>query len=128
MSNTLFPPITDTMPQWQYTQTLHLTKAAVDNPILVVEDFFNCYSLPNIRYCLHDWLAKSVHKNELMETNLISLHDTIIKLIEASWLLWKKEEEGIRLKGKGRREKSRDGGLRVRKKKRRKKEGKGKEY
>ncbi len=107
MSSTLFPQLTDPMPHWHYTQTLHLTEAAVNNPRLLLQDFFACYSLPDIRYCLHEWLEKSIRQDEVFDANLLALHDNILKLVEASWLLWG-EGEGRghkvkRKKGNGKR-------------------------
>lgn len=110
MSSTLFPQLTDPMPRWQYTQTLHLTEEAVNNPRLLLKDFFACYSLPDIRYCLHEWLEKSIRQDEVFDANLLALHDNMLKLVEASWLLWK-EKQGGGCKGKGRREKTGDGSV-----------------
>ncbi len=89
MSSTLFPHLTDKMPPWHYQQTFHLTEAAVQNPLLLLEEFFDCYSLPDIRHCLREWLFRSMQQKEAKDDNLMTLHDTVLRLVEASWLLWK---------------------------------------
>ena len=58
--------------------------------MLLVEEFFECYSLPDIRHYLREWLYISMlQKETIMEDDFVMLHDAILRLVEASWLLRK---------------------------------------
>lgn len=84
MHNPLFPTLKDEMPTW-LNQPLNLTQSAVDNPSTVFNAFFECYNLIGIRYRLREWLGETMHVDQELIYDFLTLHDNIVKLVEAAW-------------------------------------------
>lgn len=76
-------------PDW-HNNPQRLTKQEIRNPHLVLEEFFKRYQLKDIRHCMKEWLVEAISPHDVVATvDLISLHNSIDKLIEAAWLLHK---------------------------------------
>jgi hypothetical protein len=46
-------------PQW-YNQPLRLSKEQMQNPMLILDDFFQCYHLNETRQILWEWLTEVI--------------------------------------------------------------------
>jgi len=81
-------------PQW-YNEPLRLTKAQRDNPIMVFEDFFECYHLHEVRQTLWEWLVEvissqnSISNDGIERNNHIYFYEKIEQLVEACFILQK---------------------------------------
>lgn len=73
-------------PEW-HNQPFRLTVPEIQNPYIVLEDFFDTFNLIAIRACLREWLSNVVRTDEVPKLDYINLHDKIERLIEAAWLL-----------------------------------------
>ncbi|HEV8286624.1 MAG TPA: hypothetical protein VGQ09_20085 [Chitinophagaceae bacterium] len=73
-------------PEWHNTP-LYLTKEEMENPHKVLAEFFDCYNLKDIRACLREWLYDVLRPDEVLQMNYLTVHDHVIKLAEASWIL-----------------------------------------
>lgn len=89
MIKPLFPNTTEPVPQWHYGP-LHLSTAQMQNPYEVLEGFFDCYSLPEIRFCLRQWLDASMCCKEYELRDFLLLRDQLLTLIEAAWVVMEK--------------------------------------
>jgi hypothetical protein len=79
-------------PQW-HNQSLRLTLSEIDNPTTVIDQFFQCYHLPDIRTCLNAWLQDALSKDSIESKQHVSTHKDIEKLVEATWLMHQKKTE-----------------------------------
>jgi hypothetical protein len=77
-------------PEW-HNNPFRLTATEMQNPHVVLKDFFSAYHLTDIRECLTEWLYSAFHKDEVPAINYVYLHDNIERLIEAAWLLHNKK-------------------------------------
>jgi hypothetical protein len=82
----LYPTPTEAMPWW-HNQPLHLSIEQIDNPLSVCKDFFDTYHLPDIRYCLKEWLEDALRNREAQAIQLLTVYHNTLQLIEAAWLL-----------------------------------------
>jgi hypothetical protein len=73
-------------PEW-HQKPLHLTIPEINNPSVVIDQFFDCYHLPDIRSCLASWLQDALAKDTVECKKHISTHDQVQKLIEACWII-----------------------------------------
>ena len=90
MNQLLKDRILATYPEW-HQQPLHLTVSEMQNPYLILEEFFDAYSLIGIRICLREWLADVVCTDKAPSLEYVFLHEKIERLIEAAWLLHQKK-------------------------------------
>jgi hypothetical protein len=74
-------------PEW-HNQPFRLTVPEMQNPYLVLEDFFDTYNLTALRACFKEWLSTVIRTDEVPALDYINLHDKIERLIEAAWLLY----------------------------------------
>jgi len=74
-----------------YTQLdnlpVFLSKEEIEQPQKVLAEFFDCYHLQNIRSFLKLWLHEALRPNEILQMDYLTLHDHLLKLTEAAWLL-----------------------------------------
>lgn len=70
-----------------YTQLHNLSNEEIEQPQKVLADFFDCYHLQNVRTFLKLWLHEALRPNEILQMDYLSLHDHLLKLTEAAWLL-----------------------------------------
>ncbi|OQP45096.1 hypothetical protein A4D02_34665 [Niastella koreensis] len=82
-------------PQW-YNQPIRLTKEQKRDPLPVLDDFFECYHLNEVRYILWEWLTealssqRSVAIEPLERNNHIYFYEKIEGIIEAAYVIKKK--------------------------------------
>jgi hypothetical protein len=53
-----------------------------------------------MRYCLREWLYEVVQKEEVPTYNFLWLHDELIRLAEAAWLLQQQNKKPVKGKKK----------------------------
>jgi hypothetical protein len=79
-------------PQW-HNQPLRLTKAQRHDPLLVLDDFFECYHLNDVRQILWDWLSdvissqRSIANDPLDRNNHMYFYEKIESIIEAALVI-----------------------------------------
>jgi hypothetical protein len=79
-------------PQW-HNQPLRLTEEEKQNPMLVIQEFFQCYHLNDVRQILWGWAvevissAGSISSEALERHNHFYFYEKIEALIEASFIL-----------------------------------------
>jgi hypothetical protein len=88
------------LPAW-HQQPLYLTVPEINDPYLAVAEFFTGYHLTDIRFCLREWLSTALRTDEVLEMDYLPLHDHLIKLAEAAWLLHQKNKAGKAVSKKG---------------------------
>jgi len=94
-------------PQW-YNQPLRLTKEQKQDPLPVLDDFFECYHLNEVRIILWEWLTevvsspRSISGDSLDRSNHIYFYEKIEGVIEAVFVLKKKIHKHRRRKEKRR--------------------------
>jgi hypothetical protein len=75
MSATSFPDY--------HNQPLKLTNEEIDNPYIVIDEFFESYHLPDIRLCLDNWLQDGMAIESIESKTHFSTHEKIIRLVES---------------------------------------------
>lgn len=79
-------------PQW-YNLPLRLSEEELDNPILVFNEFFQCYHLNETREVLWQWLSAiisspgSISSEPLERSNHLYFYEKVEEIIEAAFLL-----------------------------------------
>ena len=73
-------------PDW-HKNPLRLSIPEMENPYLVLKEFFECYHLTDIRGCLKEWLNEVLRPDEILQMDYVHVYDQVEKLIEAAWLL-----------------------------------------
>lgn len=79
-------------PQW-HNQPLRLTEKERQNPLLVVEEFFECFHLNDIRELLWNWVVEivsssnSISSDPLERSNHIYFYEKLEELIEACYII-----------------------------------------
>ena len=85
-------------PQW-HNQPLRLTEEECQNPKMVIEDFFECYHLNDIREILWKWTVEvvsspgSISSEPLERSNHLYLYEKLEALVEASYIILKQLNE-----------------------------------
>lgn len=85
-------------PEW-HNQPLTLTIEEINDPLSVVAAFFDCYKLREPRVYLQEWLNDALQKEDVDGGNLFVLHNNIVRLAEASWLVLQQRPELSRVIG-----------------------------
>lgn len=73
-------------PEW-HNQPLNLTIEEIKDPLSVISAFFDCYKLSESRICLQQWLEVALQREDVDARNLFVLHNNIVRLAEAAWLI-----------------------------------------
>lgn len=79
-------------PQW-YNQPLRLNEEERRNPMLVIDNFFQCYHLNDSRELLWNWTVEvvsspgSISSEPLERSNHIYFYEKVEELIEACFIL-----------------------------------------
>jgi len=87
-------------PLW-YNQPLRLTEEERKNPVLVINDFFECYHLKDVRDITWKWLVEVLTSsgsisNEALERNdHIFFYEKIEALIEACYVIMSQVQEKV---------------------------------
>lgn len=81
-------------PEWCH-KPFKLTLGEIKNPIEVLEEFCETYTLPDIREDLQTWLWYALDNEDIKGGHFFQLYQDIEKLIEAAYVILKsKEAEG----------------------------------
>ncbi len=86
MSQSIRHFLKDPLPEW-HQKPLHLTIAEMENPHLVIAELFEHYHLPELRFVLKEWLDAAIKEDEVMEINFLTLHNMVLRVAEAAWVL-----------------------------------------
>ena len=86
MNQQLKDKILTQYPDW-HNNPLRLSSSEMENPYLVLKEFFEYYHLTDIRACLKEWLNEVLRPGEILELDYNHICDHVEKLIEAAWLL-----------------------------------------
>lgn len=81
-----------------HEQPLSLSFAEINDPCSVLSHFFTCYDLPDIRICLKDFLHDAIRAANADGSSHVVLHQDLEKLVEASWLIWRQNEDSPKTK------------------------------
>ncbi len=82
-------------PQW-YNQPLRLTKEQKQDPLPVLDDFFECFHLNEVRQILWKWLTEAISSEGVIATDAyaridhIYFYEKIETIIEAAYVMKKK--------------------------------------
>lgn len=82
-------------PQW-HNQPLRLSKEERRDPLLVLDDFFECYHLNDVRQILWDWLTevissqRSIAADPMDRNNHMYFYEKIEEIIEAAYVMKKR--------------------------------------
>lgn len=91
-------------PEW-HDNPLRLSIAEIESPYRVLDHFFQCYTLPQIRACLQELVYDSLRAEDTDAPCHVTTHEDIEKLVEAAWVILKQnnkgkeQEENLELKG-----------------------------
>ncbi len=99
MKESLEKKLMDQYPAY-HEQPLSLSIAEINDPRLVLSYFFKCYDLPDIRACLKELLHDAVKSDSIDASSHMILHRDLEKLVEASWLLYRQNENSNETKNK----------------------------
>ena len=94
-------------PQW-YNQPLRLTKEQKQDPLLVLDDFFECYHLNEVRETFWEWLSevvsstRSISSESNDRSNHFYFYEKIEGVIEAAFIIKKRMHKYRRKKEKKR--------------------------
>ncbi|OQP67808.1 hypothetical protein [Niastella populi] len=104
-------------PQW-YSQPLRLNKEQRHEPLMVLDEFFQCYHLNETRQIFWDWLTevvsspRSISIDPHERSNHMYFYEKMEELIEAAYIIAKRTRKQRRKVAK-RRYKRRSAGLQV---------------
>lgn len=70
-----------------HNQPLRLKVQEIENPTTIIDEFFQTYHLPDIRFCLHNWLFDSLSKESIESKAHFTTYEDVEKLVEACWLI-----------------------------------------
>lgn len=90
MNHDLKCPTAGLYPEW-HQQPFQLNMAEMNNPVIVLEGFFEVYQLPEIRMLLKEWWSSYSHNKDRVATKWIKLNEWLHKLMEANWQLLQKD-------------------------------------
>lgn len=93
MYDTVKDQISAEYPDW-CRKPFKLTMAEVENPIEVVAEFFDEYTLQDIRIYLKDCLLDALQTDDASARNHFWLFDNIERLIEAAYVIYQKRIRG----------------------------------
>jgi len=81
-----------------HEQPLSLSIAEINDPHSVLSQFFTCYDLLDIRASLKDLLHDAIRAENADGSSHVVLHQDLEKLVEASWLIYHRNENGPKIK------------------------------
>ena len=86
MKEQLRQKILTNFPEW-HLKPLRLSIAEMEEPYSVLNYFFECYTLPQIRTCLQELVYDSLRAEDTDAPSHVTTHEDIEKLVEAVWLI-----------------------------------------
>jgi HEPN domain-containing protein len=90
MNHSLRAQLRQELPDW-HKQPLYLTVGEIENPLSVLESYFDCYDLPAARACLKEWLDEGLRAEDTDGASLVHTHMMINRLVEANWLIFQQK-------------------------------------
>lgn len=84
-------------PDW-HLKPFRLSIKEIEAPYSVLDHFFECYTLPQIRTCLQELVYDSLRAEDTDAPSHVTTHEDIEKLVEAAWVIFKQNGNGIELK------------------------------
>lgn len=87
-------------PIW-HDQPLSLTVSEIEDPKSVLDFFFTCYDLQDIRACLKELLHDSLRAEGADATSHVSTHRDLEKLVEAVWVIHDQNNNSSAIKKQG---------------------------
>jgi hypothetical protein len=98
-------------PQW-HNQPLRLTDEQRKDPVLVIEEFFTCYHLQEVRKILWDWTVeivsshRSIASDPRERNNHLYFYEKIETLVEAALIIQRKQHRNTRRRARRRNSKA----------------------
>lgn len=86
MKEQLRQKILTNFPEW-HLKPLRLSIAEMEEPYSVLNYFFECYTLPQIRACLEELVYDSLRAEDTDAPSHVTTHADIEKLVEAVWVI-----------------------------------------
>ena len=80
-------------PEW-HLKPLRLSIKEIEAPYSVLDHFFECYTLPQIRTCLQELVYDSLRAEDTDAPSHVTTHEDIEKLVEAAWVIFKQNGNG----------------------------------
>lgn len=80
-------------PEW-HNKPLYLSNEEIADPDKALAEFFTYYGLRDIRTFLKLWLQAALRPTEILDMDYLTLHDNILKLAEAAWLVYTRQTTG----------------------------------
>lgn len=87
-------------PTW-HNQPLNLTVSEIEDPKSVLEFFFTCYGLPDIRTSLKELLYDSLRAEGADVASHVSTHRDLEKLVEAVWVIHEQNNNSTAIQKQG---------------------------
>jgi hypothetical protein len=87
-------------PKW-HLKPLRLSIVEIDNPASVLDFFFTCYDLPDLRACLKEMLHDSLRAEGADAASHVSTHRDLEKLVEAVWVIHNQNNNNTSIKKQG---------------------------
>lgn len=75
-------------PEW-HLNPFRLSIAEIEALLSVLDHFFQCYTLPQIRACLQELVYDSLRAEDSDAHSHVTTHEDIEKLVEAAWIICK---------------------------------------
>lgn len=80
-------------PEW-HDNPLRLSIAEMENPYPVLDHFFQCYTLTQIRTCLQELVYDSIRAEDTNAPSHVNTHEDVEKLVEAAWVILNQNNKG----------------------------------
>lgn len=93
MKDSVKDKISAEYPDW-CRKPFKLTLVEIENPIEAIAEFFEAYSLQDVRICLKDWLLDALQAEEASAANHFWLYENIERLVEAVYVLYQQRISG----------------------------------
>ena len=90
-----------------YSRPIHLCEEEQANPLELLQDFFFCNPLPDVRRLLWQTVISSlcvpnsIFDQACHRQSLLALHRDLERVLEAAWLLSEQREKGGKEKQRG---------------------------
>ncbi|XZF16382.1 hypothetical protein ACTHGU_09595 [Chitinophagaceae bacterium MMS25-I14] len=79
-----------TLPPW-HKEPLHLTQEQINDPMMVLREFFAINALPDLRRMMKDWFTDTLDDREDMPAYIFWLYDDLLPVLEAASVLCREE-------------------------------------
>lgn len=78
-------------PEW-HKKPFRLSVEEMENPYLVLEEFFEAYNLIHVRAFLCEWLTRSMDSKEPASKDLFNFYRHVERLVEAAGMIQNKRK------------------------------------